>query len=333
MKNNIKIMEVLFAALLSVLIIACGGGGGGGDNGGGGGSGGGISYSGSTSQAAIDNSNAGEISTSAYQNGSTGSALSLGSLQSDDRQIGSSRSLRLTQTLEKALLKVDVISSSDDAVSGASATDAGTIQGDCASPGNASYTITYDDVTGNFSGSMNFSSYCSEGVTISGSANFSGKVDVNTEDFLQLSISFDTLSAASGSDSFTADGDIAFDFDASPMTATINVLLKDNSTADVFKIENFSMTMSDGSNYVDVSVVSGRFYHPDYGYVDAYTSTALRIYSGDDWPSQGVLVCAGNTGTKSRLTALSSTQYTVEADTNGDGTFDYNSGPLNWADL
>jgi hypothetical protein len=94
------------------------------------------------------------------------------------------------------------------------------------------------------------------------------------------------------------------------------------------------MTLSKGTNYVDFQV-SGKYYHPDYGYVNISTPTAFRIYSGSVWPSQGVLMLDGKTGiaggsTRARLTVISSNAYEVEADTDGDGTYDWNSGSLNW---
>ena len=346
MNSNLRgFAAVLLYALFSVSLIACGsGGGGGGDGSGSSNSGGGgtagISYAGSTNQATITDSNAVDISTSVYQSGSTGTALgSMGVVYTDDRQIGHSRSLLLSQTLKHALLQIDVTSASGASFSGTVVTDSGTIPGACpGTPGSASYSESYDNVTGNLSGSLSFHSYCSEGVRISGNANYSGHVNVYTARMMQLSISFNSLTASSGSDSFTADGNISFNFSVSPVTTTISLLMRDNSTSQVCKIENLRMALTEGSNYVDVSITGGRFYHPDHGYVDVVTSNALRIYNGNDWPSQGVLICMGNTGfgggsTKARLTALSSMQYKVEADTTGDGLYDYNSGPLNWSDL
>ncbi len=318
-------------------LTACGGGGGGGGE-----AGGGIVYSGATDQALIDASNAESISTSSFQGGSTGVALGgLGAVQTTETvHQGRPRSLMLVETLEDAFLQLDVSSISGGVTSGAIQSVNGTIPGDCPqNPGDASYTISYDDQTGDFSGSFNFNGYCSEGVAISGSASFSGKIDLNTLNFLNFSISLHTLTVTQGSDSFTTDGDISYDFSTSPKTVTMNnLLIKDNTTSQVFKIENLSMTLVDGSNYVEVNVVSGRFYHPDHGYVDTQTTAPFRIYDRDDWPSQGVLICTGATGggggnTVARLTALSSTQYQVEADTDGDGIYDYNSGNLLWDDL
>jgi len=83
---------------------------------------------------------------------------------------------------------------------------------------------------------------------------------------------------------------------------------------------------------------SGRYYDPDEGYVVVSTEEAFVIYDGDDWPLQGVLVITGDTGseggrTKARLTVLTSTTFRVEADTDVDGSYDWDSGVLDWSDF
>ena len=114
----------------------------------------------------------------------------------------------------------------------------------------------------------------------------------------------------------------------------MTMLLRDNTTGKVFWTNPYNMTLSEGSGYV-IFQVSGKYYHPDYGYVNISTPTPFRINSGATWPSQGVMILDGKTGiaggsTKARLTVVSSTNYMVEADTNGDGTYDWNSGSVSW---
>ena len=97
------------------------------------------------------------------------------------------------------------------------------------------------------------------------------------------------------------------------------------------------MNLTAGIDYLEFEV-SGYYYDPDYGYVVISTSIPFVIYVGDYGPSVGVLVITGNTGiaggsTKARFLALSSMTYQVEADTNGDGTYDWNSGILYWAEV
>jgi len=319
--------------LLAVFLTACGGGGGDG----GGGSPAGISYTGLTTQATIDGNNAEDLSTGAYQGGQAGAAIgSVGAIQTGESgPVGHSRMLKVSQVLEGSLRQVDLMSRSAGTFVGAIYTESDTIYGDCG--GSASFTVSVDDQTGDFSGSFTFNNYCDDEVTISGAASFSGRVDLNTEELIEFSFSFDSITVTSGSDSFTLDGDISFDNTVSPATMTMTMLLKDNNTGKVYKVEDYIMTLTELASYVDVEV-SGTYFDPDYGYVSISTTTPLRIYYGDDYPSDGVIVVTGNTGiaggsTMARLRALTSTTYQIEADTNGDGVYDWDSGVLNWSDL
>lgn len=259
----------------------------------------------------------------------------LGAVQiADHNQIGRSRVLKLAQTLEDVILQVDLNVPPSVVVSHARVPVSGTIPGDCG--GNASYTIDVDEGTGDFSGTMAFNGYCSEGVTLTGSTSFSGKIDLNTEVFLQFSLSFDTVTATSDSDSFTISGSINFNYQASPLTVTMDIRLRDNSTGKVYWVNNYSISFVGGPGYVEF-VVSGRYYDPDYGHVIIPIITTFRIFDGDLWPSEGVFIVEGDTGiaggsTMAQLTFHSSNTCEVDGDTNGDGTYDWNSGILDWED-
>jgi len=333
MKTVLKIKHVAFAILLVLSLTACGGGGGGGE------SSSGITYTGLTTEAAIDENNAVVLATGAYQGGQTGAALvgSVGAIQvGEDGSVGLPRPLKVSRALESALHKMDMTSRSAGTFVGAIYTEKDTIYGDYG--GSASYTIHVNDETGVFTGSITFNSYSDDGVTtISGPVSFSGSIDVNTEDLMEFSFSFDNLVGNSGSDSFTLDGDISFDNTVYPAEITMTMLLKDNNTGKVYKLEDYVMTLTDMGSCVDVEG-SGAYFDPDYGYVTISTATPFRIYHGDIYPSDGVLVIHGNTGiaggsTMARLSALSSSTCQVEADTNGDGIYDWNSGVMHWDDL
>lgn len=317
-------------ALGLMTIVGTGGGGGGG-----GGASSGITYTGLTTQAAISEGNAKDISTGAYEGGHIGTAFGIEAIQSgESAHIGRPRMLKVSRVLEGSLRKVDLASRSGGTFIGAISTESGTFDGDCG--GSASYTVSIDDQTGYFNGSLNFNSYCDEGVTITGGVTFTGQVDVNSpdDDLLTFSFSFNNLTCTSGSDSFTLNGNISWDVTGSSATMTMTMLLRDNSTSKVYWVQDYTIEATEGVGYVDIDV-SGRYYDPDYGYVTFTTPTPFRIYDDDDYPSEGVLVVTGNTGiaggsTMARLTALSSTTYQVEADTNGDGFYDWDSGVLNW---
>jgi len=313
----------LFLVILVALFLAaygCSGGGGGG--------GGGIEYTGVTTQAVIDDTNSEDLTQGAYIGGSAGSAMiGLGAVSQsgvNDRP----RYLNLAGILKNAINQVDVNAPDGIVESGAIIQESDSIIGDCG--GSASYVISLNDQTGDFTGSFTFSSYCSEGVIISGSASFSGDYDDVNSEFVGFSIITSGLTVTSGGDSFTTSGNISFNFQASPATVTADVMLRDNTTGEVSWVDNYSLTVTEGPNYEDITF-SGRFYHPIHGYVGVSTPTAFRIFDGDIWPSQGVLLVDGAGGAKARLTADPSFSYRVEADTDGDGDFDdYDSGLVSW---
>jgi hypothetical protein len=81
--------------------------------------------------------------------------------------------------------------------------------------------------------------------------------------------------------------------------------------------------------------ISGDFYYPDYGYVSLTTEQTLIIDASTMTPTSGVLVVSGENGsaggpTRARLTCYSSGQFQVEADTNGDGEYNWTSALLSW---
>jgi len=200
--NKVKLM-ILFLVLS--LLSACGGGGGGA---GAGGTSSTISYTGVTSQATIDSSNGNTISKEVYQGGGTGAVLgSVASLETEDIDLssmsGRSHIVALAQSVKGALEQIDVTSASINGQSRALQTESSSISGSCG--GSASYFISVDDQTGDFSGSFSFSSYCDFGEIISGSISFSGNIDPNTLVFSQIGMTFSNVTMISGSDSFTVE--------------------------------------------------------------------------------------------------------------------------------
>ncbi len=328
-KNNWFILMVLFVFLSVAITAGCGGGGGDGD---GGSSDSGISYTGSREQATINSTDAEQIITSAYQGGSVGAVVGIVQ-NSTTNYSGQPRTFIVIQSLENVIEKIDI---SDSIASGAIQTESGTINGNCG--GSASYSISYDDQTGSFNGTFTYNNYCNNGSTVSGSVGVSGQIDLNTDTITQFNVSFNTLTFTSGNDSFTISGTISATSSDPTTSVTMNILLRDNITRKVYWLENYTCTVTSEATYVDLQV-SGRFYHPDYGYIVLSTPTPFRIYTGNMWPPQGVLIVEGRPGsaggnTKARLAALSSTQYQVDADMDGDGVFDdYNSGPRDWSSI
>lgn len=320
-KCGVPKVSLIKVLVLSLALFACGGGGGG-DGGGG------IVYTGITSQATIDETNTVDLARGAYYGGNFGiTTMALGVIQTeDDRQINRSRTLIVSQALNKCIDLVDFTSTSSSTFYRGTITETETIYGNCG--GSASFSINVNDLTGDFTGSFDFKNYCENGVTISGSTSFSGVIDINAQDLQKFSFSFDNLSFNDGSDSFTIAGNISYNYTSYPATVSMDIKLRDGTTGKVYWVNNYSMTI-EGDYYE----MSGRYYDPDCGYVDV--STITPFYNVSDWPTEGILVVTGDIGSEggstiARLKALSSTIYMIEADTNGDGSYDWSSGVLFW---
>jgi len=328
---NPLMRKLIFMPLIFTLVNCGGGGGGSGSS-----STSSISYTGSTSQAVITQANGEEIAYSAYQNGGTGNSLGgvLGIQQAGSNTTSRPRMLVLSRALRKSIDHISLDHDQDSYNTGATVSQSTTIPGGCG--GNATYSISIDDVTYDFTGTFSFSAYCDEGATLSGNLTFTGQFNPDTLVFGLITMSYDNLTVTAGNDSFTADGDMTLDPSSTPISVTLNMVMLDNSTDKTYRAENFVMTVTDNLTSVSMTIV-GRLYDPDYGYVDITTPTPLVISSGDTYPSSGVLLATGSNGSsggpaKVKLTVLSNTSYQIEIDEDGDGTYEYlDTG--NWADL
>ncbi|MGE5838714.1 MAG: hypothetical protein ACM34H_02185 [Deltaproteobacteria bacterium] len=300
----------------------------------------GLTYAGLTSQATVTDANAQALTAEAYEGGNSGTAIELfaGVASEGERPIRHSRLFRFASTLKEAMLQMDVTSVAGDPVANAVQQASETIQGDpnrCTEgPGSATFTMNYDDVTGAFTGTMAFNGLCGAGDTISGAARFSGQVNPVSGEMLHFGFSFDNLTLSSDVDSITIAGTLSMDGQSIPAVATMDILLKDNVTTEVYWVNNYTLQITEGPGYKEIEA-SGRFYHPGHGYVIVSTLEPLVVYDADGSPSSGVLLVEGTIGpsgsfTAAMLTALSSTRYLVEADTDGDGLFDDYSREFLW---
>jgi len=322
------IHRVLQYVLLSCVIIfgfvSIIGSGGGGD---GGSAQSQITYTGLTTQAQITDANAALFAAGAFSAGQTGSAFSgTGAVEkSSDETISSFRIFKISQALKDAALQVDPSSIPGPPFIGASEND--TLSGPCG--GTVSYTIQYNDATGAFSGTFTFNSYCDTGVTITGRTTVSGTINTGTSTIEDIRFDFTNLSDGSS----TLDGYLDIDFIVSPIRIGFDALFKDGATSKVYWVSNFEMFITIGGSYVDVNLSSGAYYDPDYGYVTITTPTPFRVYDSDFWPSSGVIVVTGTGNTKARLTTIDNTQCRIDADLDGNGTYEWGPNTYNWADL
>jgi len=319
----------LFLFALIPFLVSCGGGGGSGGSAS-------ISYTGSTTQAVITQTNGENIAYSAYQNGDTGNTLDavLGVQLTGNITPSRPRMLLLSQALRKSVDHISLEHDRYNLSEGAIVNDSSPFTGGCG--GSANYAISINDATYDFNGTFTFNSYCNDETTLSDILTFSGQFNPDTLIFGQVTLSFDNLTVSSGTDSFTADGDITLDPSTSPTSVTLNMVMVDNSTDKTYQAKNFVMALTDNLTSVTMTI-SGRLYDPDYGYVDITTPTPLTISAGNSYPDSGELLASGSNGSsgnpaKAKLTALNSISYQIEIDEDGDGTFEYlNTG--NWVDL
>lgn len=120
---------------------------------------------------------------------------------------------------------------------------------------------------------------------------------------------------------------------------TFNVIILDNNSIEIFKLENFITTIT----YPDIilplnggktETASGRIYVEKYGYVDVSTvSPFVYSLSSQDNPDKGgpvLLSGAGNS--KARITPISTSSVRIEADADGDGVFE-SKNIYSWSDL
>jgi hypothetical protein len=315
------------------LILGCGGGGGSGT------SPGSVTYSGLTTPVEITADNANAIAANVLETESTtGGFISISSLGDTGLTAEASYQpylLGVSQAVKGAMTLIDYDSAASRDTSSAIQTIDDLIYGTCG--GNASYTVQVDTDTGAFSGQMAFNGFCEKGISISGPATFSGTANLNISEFDSFTLTFDYVTATSQTESYTIDGRINCIQSGTTDIATLDMVVRDNHLDRTSKVEDYQIVITDGYGQTELEI-SGRIYDPDHGYVDLETESVLIINDADEYPGSGTVTLTGALGaaggaTRVRLTALSPTQCQVEADTNGDGTFDYDTGPMLWTEL
>lgn len=299
-----------------------------------------ISYSGLTTAAVIDSDNADDLAAGAIEGGQATSVIEntdvLGAAVqvNGSGPVGYSRVMAVSELLLSSLDQLDLSDQSNGVSAGTVTTDTTTVYGTCDVGGSADITLRFDDVSLEFSGKVIYNDYCENDVKISGTAQLEGDLD-DTNYTLSLDFSFDQLSVNNGVDSITLDGDISI---VAPLfqdtTITTNLTLKDNTAEKVYKLENYVMVVTDHFTYVE-AVVSGKYYDPDYGYVDLSTESNFFRMKTEKHAYAGALLVTGHEGasggnSQAMITALDATSYLIFVDADGDGNFEWCSDAINW---
>lgn len=318
--RKIGMLFLIISLSFFMSMYGCGGGGGDGAT-----SSSGVTYTGVTTQATIDSSNAENIATGAYQGGAIGGAVGLGAVQQE--QATQPIYLNLSLTIEEAFRQIDLSASTGVVNAGATINQSDTMNGP--GGGNAQFTIQVNDVTGDFSGTINFNNYTSQATTMTGNFSYSGKVNMSAGTMQQFYLSSESVSVTQGSKSFTAEMTFNYTISGTQTAVVMDVVMRDGATSKTYWVNDFNLTLWDRTSYTEFSV-TGRYYDPDHGYTDITTPTTFKINNNAINPHGGIMLLTGRSATKAKLTALSATTYQVEADTNGDGIYEWNSGIKNW---
>ena len=321
MKNfRFLILFMILTFTLPYTYGGCGGGGGGSDSG--------IVYSGLTTSAALTDANAEDLSGGALGAGLIGDGMMGLSVNQGpgSYHIKNMRSVQVPQILSDSLDLIDFASASPGGMYAAAQNDSDTIPDGCG--GSMSYSVSYDSATGIFSGSFTFVNYGCDGTTISGGARFSGIINPSNSEFIEASFSFDNLS---GGD-LTLDGDLTIDYTVIPHEITFSAYGQDPNSGKIFWIDNYSITIDEYAGYVELEM-SGRFFHPDHGYVTLSTDQIFVLHDGDEWPASGILIVTGANNSKVKLTANDNVTCSVDVDADGDDAYEWTSGLMNWVDL
>lgn len=168
--------------------------------------------------------------------------------------------------------------------------------------GSMTLAIDTVDIDGNFTGTLQYADYCDVGETIDGVVNLSGRVDLTSEDIVNLD------------------------------TSCPQLLFQDNNLATVYKVEDYVVSVDYDANTASVVTTykSGRYYDPDFGYVEVSSPVVFTQSTSEIGPSSGELMITGDLQTKALLVAQTPETFEVTADTDGDGTLEWSSGTQNW---
>jgi hypothetical protein len=223
-------------------------------------------YTGATTQASVADSNAVDLTTTAYQGGNSGGSFTFVGVTADSGAGSAAvRGTTVSRVLSDAVRAAQLIShSSPDIAAAAIEAVSGQLDpGNCG--GTASFNGTANDQTGEFRATFNFSAWCNDGVTVSGRVTAEGTVDVVAEELLELEFSFAVLTVSDGIDTFRGSGSITVSFGASEsLVIDMDYAAGDGTT---FRASDLTLTATETTGGESFTV-AGRVYHPIHGYVD-----------------------------------------------------------------
>ena len=315
-------MRRLACFIILLSLIGCGGGS----------SSSSSPYTGITTAAVITQTNAHDIVRSSYQGGDTGTSL-VGPLSpsTSEMQNGSTATLPKVLSIVQVLKEITGKACSRRITSGSVAPRAvvrisGTVNDGYG--GSVSYSLSVDDLMGGFTGSFTASNYRGDGGgSISGTMTVSGTYNIAKDTFDSINITLSAITVTDASSSVMVTGSVHL-LNGNPATGTVTLYLTDNSSGKTDWIDHFTINVTEGAGYSEATL-SGKIYLHDYGFVVISTPTPFHYLAGSTYPSSGTMIVTGASNGRAKLTASNSTDYTVDVDANGDGTYE-TSGSYPW---
>lgn len=211
------------------------------------------------------------------------------------------------------------------------ATETETMEFEGSCGGNITVSLTINDVTGDISGSVSFNDFCQDvdesQSTINGYLEFSGKIDTETDELTQLSGStgVEGITLQQEEDSYTLgvqNANITIEGDTITATAD-SLFVREVSDGEVkeYRVENLAFQGSEEGTTTEITA-SGQFIHPDEGAI-SFTTLQPIIVSDEEEMVSGQVEITGADNTRAVLTVSGDNVFQVQADTDGDGVYDY----------
>jgi hypothetical protein len=305
-KANYKL--IIGSMLLATTLVGCGGGGDGGAS-----APAAVTYTGKTTQAAVNKTNTVALAEGTLISGNSGSGVGTNPL--GVATSGRSRPALpgLARTLGNVLPRIQPQNSTSSTLIGV--TQSNTFPSDCGTTGSLTFTVTVSDtVPTDSSGSATFNNFDGCNGVINGSVSFSATGGSAT-------IVFTNLTFTDGVDTLAMGGTITTSMATSSTgvkTASLSMDMSFVDAAIMYRIDNFRMTVTDMVTYEVINIASGRFYHSVEGYIDV-TATNISIPNGATTPTSGELVItgasnAGNSSNAHVIFGLTDATIHVDAD-------------------
>ncbi|WP_455202293.1 hypothetical protein [Kaarinaea lacus] len=293
-----------------------------------------VTYTGLETQALITADNAQPLGDVAFVGVTAGSFVSIAiDQQAPDDGSRTTPVITIARLLHSVLGNID---SSDDL----RLSPTGWIETEPPLPGlcggSVSGSSEVNETDRSFTGTIIFNQWCNFGFTMNGTVPFSGMCDAatfdpatQTCDIIDYAMEFTNFNAREEGYSETMSGTLASTVTAAGYETTLNLVMRLDYEKVTFKWEDYKTVATvDSPPGYDSVVVTGKAYHPEFGYAVVSTPTPVEFYTDslDSPPLTGVALLTGDVGASGSTTAtytfIDSNSFQIAVDTDGDSVTD-----------